>query len=224
MVAALALPLLQANAQVAACDTRSDVPIARFCKTSAQTLWRGAKPDVAGAAWLVENGVRTVVNLELLQDDLPTFAQVQLRAATRADVGYFRVRDWEPMVVIAPAVVDERVAHFLAIVRTQPKPVYVHCRSGQNRTGLMVAAFRVLAEGMPTETAVTELARYEGLWFKADAQYIRGLTPARRAKIAQASLVWERKLRPAALLRCSDGACVDPKAKPGRSAVGELGA
>jgi len=29
---------------------------------------------------------------------------------------------------------DDHVAHFLAVVDKQPKPVYVHCRSGQNRT------------------------------------------------------------------------------------------
>jgi protein tyrosine phosphatase len=40
-------------------------------------------------------------------------------------------------------------------LETQPKPVFVHCRSGRNRTGVMIAAYRVF-NGMSNEDAIAD--------------------------------------------------------------------
>ena len=45
-----------------------DSPIENFARVD-DVLWRGARPDAAGAAWLVAQGVRTIINLELLHGD-----------------------------------------------------------------------------------------------------------------------------------------------------------
>lgn len=45
--------------------------------------------------------------------------------------------------ILAPSVVDDHVAHFLAIISQQPKTVFVHCFLGVNRTGVMVAAYSI---------------------------------------------------------------------------------
>ena len=133
------------------------------------------------------------MNLELLHDDKAAFEQVRLGNNGKYEVGYFRVRDWEPLPVIAP------------------KPVYVHCRSGQNRTGVMVAAYRVIVEGEgddnAIEKAVKEMEAYQGHWFKADASYIRSLTPERREKIHQKVKEWIPKLEQEARFVCEEGQC-----------------
>lgn len=60
-------------------------------------LWRGSKPDQDGATWLIQHGVATIVNPELIHDD----EQVLDRATPTPEgdrvieVGYFRVRDWD---------------------------------------------------------------------------------------------------------------------------------
>ena len=59
-------------------------------------LWRGARPDKDGAAWLIQQGVRTIVNLELILDDKRTFVHATVDDANNYEVGYFRIRDWEP--------------------------------------------------------------------------------------------------------------------------------
>ena len=79
--------------------------------------------------------------------------------ANNYEVGYFRIHDWEPLLILAPSIADDHVAHFLAIVSQQPKPVYVHCRYGENRTGVMVAAYRVIIEGVNNEEAIEEMSR-----------------------------------------------------------------
>lgn len=160
---------------------------------------------------MVEQGVRTIVNLELFHDDRAAFEQVNPANSDKHEVDYFRVRDWEPLPVIAPKLLDEHVAHFLAIMSQAIKPVYVHCRSGQNRTGVMVAAYRVIVEGEgdnnAIEEAVKEMEGYQGHWFNADARYIRSLTPDRQLKIRQKIKEWIPKLKQEARFICEGGQC-----------------
>lgn len=176
------------------------------CVVAPQLLWRGAKPDVAAATALVDMGVKTVVNLELLHDDRKMFARAEPAVAGRQDVQYFRVRDWEPLVMFAQGTVDDHVAHFIAITRTQPAPLYVHCRAGRNRTGVMVAAYRVF-NGMDTEAAIAEMKAFNGGWFRYDAAYIRGLTAQRREALEVKIAAWMTRLQPDAQFTCADGRC-----------------
>jgi len=191
----------------APCADNLKSPIPNFCVVTPGVLWRGARPGTDGAAWLIKQGVRTVVNLELLLEDRAAFEAAPVASEGHYEAGYFRLRDWEPLPLLAPAVVDDHVAHFLAIVSGQPKPVYVHCRSGQNRTGLMVAAYRVVMEGMPAEEAIAEMGRYKGLWFEADSAYIKTLTPAHREAIRAKIAAWIPQLQPASRIVCADGTC-----------------
>ena len=182
-------------------------PIPNFCVVTPDVMWRGAKPAPDGAAWLIQRGVRTIVNLELLHDDRRALGQVKPAKADKYELGYFRIPGWEPNVVFAPALLDDHVAHFLAVVDDQPKPVYVHCRSGQNRTGVMVAAYRVIVEGTSADAAIEEMGRYQGIWFRADAGYIRGLSPERRQEIRRKAAAWIPKLERGSRIVCENGKC-----------------
>jgi protein tyrosine/serine phosphatase len=94
----------------------------------------------------------------------------------------------------------------MAITRTQPMPIFVHCRSGQNRTGVMVAAYSVL-NGADIEETIGEMGKYGGLWFKHDADYIRTLTPQRRAELEQRIVDWIPRLQRDAQILCSNTIC-----------------
>jgi protein tyrosine/serine phosphatase len=183
------------------------LPIQNFCVVTPNVLWRGARPNKEGAAWLIQQGVRTIVNLELILDDKFALSQAAITDGNVYKVGYFRIHDWEALPILAPSVADDHVAHFLSIVSDQPKPVYVHCHSGMNRTGVMVAVFRVLIEDVDDEEAIVEMKRYRGVWFEAEAKYIRGLTPKRREEIRHKVLEWTPKLKMDARFVCENGTC-----------------
>ena len=195
------------KAQVDACTTLLSPAIENSCISTPGILFRGSKPDSEGATALAKLGVRTVVNLELRNDDKQSFAEVRADISPPLTIGYFRIREWEPNVVVAPAVLDIHVAEFIAITKTQPKPIYVHCRSGQNRTGVMVAAYRVLVEGQPIEAAVTEMQRYKGFWFNKDATYVRSLVGDHRAKIEAKVASRISSIREDAVFACSQNGC-----------------
>jgi protein tyrosine phosphatase len=185
-------------------------PINNFCEAAPHDLWRGAKPEADGAGWLIEHGVRSIVNLELLHDDQQVLEQAELKTGGKYTVDYFRVADWElnAKKVLWP-VLDDHVAHFLAITETQTKPIYVHCRSGQNRTGVMVAAYRVIEENKDVDKTIVELKSFNGFWSEDGAEYIRNLSQAtQREKMRQKIDDWKMKLKRDSLIVCENKKCV----------------
>ena len=193
---------------VGACPKTADSGILNFCEVTPGVLWRGGTLDPHGAAWLMQHGVRTIVNLELARDDRHAFSTATITDAGVYEADYFRLRDWQPLARWAPSILDDHIAHFLAIVSERPQPVYVHCLFGMDRTGVMIAAYRMLVEGVATETAIEEMRAYQAPWFGANAKYIRGLVPERRKQIRQRTQQWIARLKPNARISCQHGRCV----------------
>jgi len=189
-----------------ACLTDMGSPVRNFCVVARGTLWRGERPTAADAKWLLAQNVGTVISLQL--DDRRAFEAITPPADYEHSVSYFKVPGFNPFQILMPAHLDEHLALFIAIVKAAPKPVYVHCRAGVDRTGVLAAAYRVLIDGTSTEEAIAEMGRFRSPWQHFDAHYIRGLTPARREKILEEAAKWESRLRPTASIDCDHGRCV----------------
>jgi len=55
---------------------------------------------------------------------------------------------------------DRKVLEFLKIVTNpQRQPVFVHCRRGADRTGVMIAVYRVVRQGWSRDAAVEEMTK-----------------------------------------------------------------
>jgi len=188
-----------------ACRDSLDSPIRNFC-VEGPGLWRGERPSRSDATWLLGHGVATVVNLEVFLSDRFAFDRATAPAATHR-VEYFHIPDFEPVHLINRSLLDAHVARFIAIVQQAPKPVYVHCLDGLDRTGVLIAAYRVLAGGVDEETAIAEMARYGTPWVKVDARYIRSLRGARRDAILRKVTAFEEHLKPSARIACDGRAC-----------------
>ena len=109
-----------------------------------ETLYRGGQPTAQGYEELRKLGIKTVVNLRSFRDDADV--------VKRAKLEYLRidVDGWQPS--------HDEIVEFLQIVTDEEKtPVFVHCRRGADRTGVMAAAYRVVVEDWPQSAAIEEM-------------------------------------------------------------------
>jgi len=108
------------------------------------TLYRGAQPTAEGFAELKKMGIKTVVSLRYLGSDQDSLKGLGLQHVQ------IHCNPFHPE--------EEDVVAFLKVV-TEPgnQPVFVHCRQGIDRTGMMVAIYRVIIQDWAREKAIAEM-------------------------------------------------------------------
>jgi len=71
-----------------------------------------------------------------------------------------------------------QVVQFLDLIRANPKAkIFVHCKRGADRTGVMVAAYRIAIEHKSVAEAVSEMHQfhYAGFWLPQLKRYVESL-------------------------------------------------
>lgn len=119
-------------------------------------LYRGGQPGSGGLQKLKELGVKTIVNLrgedEHARREGEEARALGLRYFSIALPGFSKPK-------------DEDVKRVLGIINTlENQPVFVHCHHGKDRTGTIVACYRMSHDGWNAEQAKDEAKRY-GLSF-----------------------------------------------------------
>lgn len=112
-------------------------------------LYRGAQPTRDGFKALAGMGVDIVVDLRL------SGQASEKKVVDRFGMKYVAI----PWHCMFPS--DKKTAQFLAVLRKNPKKkVFVHCRFGDDRTGMMVAAYRMAVENWTPEEAWKEMRQF----------------------------------------------------------------
>jgi len=112
------------------------------------TLYRGAQPRAHGFEALAKMGVQIVIDL---RGD---------RASEREEVTRLGMK-YVPMYWQCSFPKDRIFAKFLTLIRNNPgKKIFVHCRVGDDRTGMMIAAYRMAEEGWTAKQAMEEMTKY----------------------------------------------------------------
>jgi len=136
-------------------------------------LFRGAQPRAQGLKELKNLGITTIVDLRGEDPDKIFWERKQAESLGIRFVS-IPVSGWSP-----PS--NDQVAQFLKIFRDNPKEkVFVHCRFGDDRTGVFVATYRMAYNGWPAQQAINEMYffGFNGFWHPSMKSFIRDF-PAR---------------------------------------------
>jgi len=147
LLAALALLSLVIAAQ----ENQSYKELPNFHQVN-ENLYRGAQPQRGGLKKLSELGIKTVINLRGASED----TRDEQAEAEAAGLRYFNI----PMSGIGRPT-DEQVERALAVIDARDNwPVFVHCQRGADRTGVIVAVYRILRDQWTEEQAIAEAKRF----------------------------------------------------------------
>lgn len=114
-------------------------------------LYRSAQPDGPALEALARRGVKTIINLRMPGDIDPAeeaFARGHGIQYLSVPLSGFR----------APT--DEQIARVLDLIERSTGPVLVHCKYGADRTGTVVALYRMRRQGWSLDEALAEAKRY----------------------------------------------------------------
>ena len=119
--------------------------IVKFGKVS-PTLFRGGQPNEEGLEALKKMGIAIVVDMRSgNRDD-------EKKVVKKLGMEYYHF-PWH-----CPFPSDEALAKFLKVIEQNPgKKVFVHCRLGDDRTGMAVASYRMAEQGWSAEEAMKEM-------------------------------------------------------------------
>ena len=150
--------------------TLKDARGVAYAAEVAPGLYRGGQPNAEGIAWLKSIGVKTVLNLRHYHGD------TEAKLVESAGLRYERIA-----IASSDQPTREQVARFLTIVRDPTlRPLYVHCQHGVDRTGALMAVYRMEDENWSNLEAYAEMEYFDAhlIW-----QDLRNFVKAYRPRL-----------------------------------------
>jgi tyrosine-protein phosphatase SIW14 len=132
-------------------------------------VYRGAQPTGTGWDSLAKLGVKTVIDLRREGEDGEHSIAAEAKAVEAAGMHYINV----PMNgIVAPG--NDQISRVLTLLDS-PEPVFVHCKKGKDRTGTVIACYRIAHDRWTNQHAMDE-AKSAGLhWMEVGMKrYVEG--------------------------------------------------
>jgi len=116
-----------------------------------ENIYRGGEPkDQKAWLYLKNLGIKTVINLT--NSPCQKFLDEMGLKCVNIPLSIYKFPE------------DEKIIKFLDTVTSQKNlPVFIYCKSGRDRTGLMVAIYRIIVEGKSIKEAYKEMLKF-GFW------------------------------------------------------------
>jgi protein tyrosine/serine phosphatase len=147
-----------------------DADLPNFQKVN-DNVYRGAQPTDDGFRELAKLGIQTVIDLRQIGEHSQADEQ---KLVTNLGMRYVSI----PMAGMSTPK-DDQVTAVLALLKdTTSGPVFVHCKRGADRTGMVVAVYRISEDGWENKKALSEAKSY-GMSFleRAIQHYVMDYKP-----------------------------------------------
>jgi protein tyrosine/serine phosphatase len=161
----ISISILLAFGNAALAGGSDSVPIYNFHQVH-PGIFRGGEPIGAKAMdFLRAKHVKTDIDLQSNESDSKTFGETPAGIASERQMANARGIVFVSAPMDASVPVDANVAFQIFSVLGQihdpsHQPVYVHCLAGKDRTGLVMALYRVAYDGWSIEDAHDEMLKY----------------------------------------------------------------
>jgi protein tyrosine/serine phosphatase len=130
--------------------------VRNFGTVESSVLYRGAQPSGNDLHSLAQFGIKTVIDLRHGGS-----VETERKQAEALGLNFVSI----PLSsVMAPS--DEQVKHILAVIDASPKPIFIHCHHGSDRTGVAVAVFRMTHDHWTNSKAMQEAKIYHINWLQ----------------------------------------------------------
>ena len=127
-------------------------------------IYRCAQPDKQAFNELSQMGITTVVNLRYFDADK--------RKAKETNMQLFHIK------MRAGKCKENEIIAVLRLMQNRQGAILIHCKHGADRTGLVIALYRIVFQGWDKESAIAELKQggyHFHLFFSNIPKYIRDL-------------------------------------------------
>ena len=133
-------------------------------------VYRGAQPSEAGFEYLAKLGIKTVVDLRNGKER----TSAEEKEVTALGMRFVSV----PMTGLTPPT-NAEITKILTLLEASPSaPVFVHCKHGADRTGAVIAAYRIDQDHWDNTLALKEAMTHRMSTFQVPRQnFIRDFQP-----------------------------------------------
>jgi len=130
-------------------------------------VYRGAQPTEEGFRTLAKLGIKTVIDLR----EADARSMAERKTVTTAGMQYINV----PMTGLTPPTWEQMTKIMPLLQDSSAGPVFVHCKRGADRTGAVIAAYRIEHDQWDNSRALNEAMSRGMSFFQFPRQsYIRG--------------------------------------------------
>ena len=140
-----ATPVPQSERPLTWAQPLPDSQIGNFYKVT-NDIYRGDRPTVNDLKDLQARGIKTILDLEAFYTDRYVIAESQ----THFKFLHVRMNPWN--------IENEDIVTALKILTDKNNyPIYVHCQHGSDRTGVVIAMYRIIIQDWTKDDAIAEM-------------------------------------------------------------------
>ena len=122
------------------------------------SFYRGAQPTEAGVKQLAKMGVKTIIDLRG-EDEKARNEEIWARNAGIKFINVSLGNWFEPKTGDIERIIKD-------IDAPENQPVFIHCKRGADRTGTVVAVYRISHDNWTAKQAISEAKRFDFGWWQ----------------------------------------------------------